>query len=692
VTGDLSSPSTNLLLASWETPFGVPPFERIAPEMFREAFEGALAADLAEVSAISANPNAPSFENTIAALERAGRLLDQVSGVFFNLTGADTNDELKAIEREISPVLAQHRNRIYLDDALFRRVDALAGKRAELGLDDEQARVLDRYHRIFKRQGAGLPPEVKTRLAAISERLAVLGTRFGQNVLADEQAYMLVLGEADLAGLPDYLVAAAREAAAERGLDGYVITLSRSSIEPFLAFSDRRDLRETAFRAWIARGEGGGDTDNRTIVAETVALRAERAKLLGFESFAHFRLDDSMAKTPDAALGLLRSVWDPARSLAEREAADLQALIDEEGGGFRLAPWDWRYYAEKLRQRRFDLDAGAIKPYLPLERMIAAAFDTAERLFGLTFVERHDLPRYHPDARAFEVQDRDGRHIGLFLADYFARPSKRSGAWMSAFRGQRKLDSEVRPIIVNVMNFSKGSGDIPSLLSFDDARTLFHEFGHALHGLLSDVTYPAIAGTSVSRDFVEFPSQLYEHWLEQPEVLRRFALHYRTGEPMPEALLDKVLAARRFNSGFATVEYVSSALVDLDFHLLPSADNLDVGAFERASLAEIGMPEPMVMRHRTPHFTHVFAGDGYSSAYYSYLWSEVLDADGFDAFEEAGDIYDPEVAGRLREFVYAAGGRREPDEAYRAFRGRDPAPEALLRGRGLLEVRAEGEL
>ncbi|HEY0571833.1 MAG TPA: M3 family metallopeptidase, partial [Enterovirga sp.] len=432
--------------------------------------------------------------------------------------------------------------------------------------------------------------------------------------------------------------------------------------------------------------------DNRAIVAETVALRAERAKLLGFPSFAHFRLDDSMAKTPEAALGLLRSVWDPARSLAEREAADLQALIDEEGGGFRLAAWDWRYYAEKLRQRRFDLDAGAIKPYLPLERMIAAAFDTAERLFGLTFSERPELPRYHPDVRAFEVKDRDGRHIGLFLADYFARSSKRSGAWMSGFRGQRKLDGEVRPIIVNVMNFSKGSGDIPSLLSFDDARTLFHEFGHALHGLLSDVTYPAIAGTSVSRDFVEFPSQLYEHWLEQPEVLRRFALHYRTGEPMPEALLDKVLAARRFNSGFATVEYVSSALVDLDFHLLPSADNLDVGAFERASLAEIGMPEPLVMRHRTPHFTHVFAGDGYSSAYYSYLWSEVLDADGFEAFEEAGDIYDPEVAGRLREFVYAAGNRREPDEAYRAFRGRGPAPEALLRGRGLLEVRAEGEL
>jgi peptidyl-dipeptidase Dcp len=693
VSGDIpSTPPTNPLLSRWDTPFGVPPFERIAPEMFRDAFEQALATDLTEVGAISANPDAPTFENTIAALERAGRLLDQVSGVFFNLTGADTNDSLKAIEREVAPLLAQHRNRIYLDEALFRRVDALATRRAELGLDDEQDRVLERYHRVFRRQGAGLPAEVKTRLAAISERLAVLGTKFGQNVLADEQAYTLDLGEADLAGLPDYLVAAAREAAGERGLAGYVVTLSRSSIEPFLAFSERRDLRERAFREWIARGEGGGETDNRAIVAEMVALRAERAKLLGFPSFAHFRLDDSMAKTPDAALGLLRSVWDPARSLAEREAADLQALIDEEGGGFTLAPWDWRYYAEKLRQRRFDLEPGATKPYLPLDRMIAAAFDTAERLFGLTFSERQDLPRYHPDVRAFEVRDRDGRHIGLFLGDYFARPSKRSGAWMSSFRGQRKLDGEVRPIIVNVMNFSKGSGEIPSLLSFDDARTLFHEFGHALHGLLSDVNYPAIAGTSVTRDFVEFPSQLYEHWLEQPEVLRRFALHYRTGEPMPEALLEKVLAARRFNSGFGTVEYVSSALVDLDFHLLPSADNLDVGEFERAALAEIHMPEAIVMRHRTPHFTHVFSGDGYSSAYYSYLWSEVLDADGFGAFEEAGDIYAPEVAVRLRQFVYAAGDRRDPAEAYRLFRGRSPSPEALLAQRGLLAVRREGEL
>jgi peptidyl-dipeptidase Dcp len=690
VTGTIPQDGTtpNPLLGAWTTPFEAPPFEAIEPDAFREAFDVALAADLAEIDAIVADPAEPSFDNTIAALERAGRMLDRVAGVFYNLTGAHTNDTLKAIEREMSPRLAQHRNRVYLDERLFRRVDALARRKAELGLDSEQLRVLERYHRIFTRQGAGLPDDAKARLAAIGERLAVLGTTFSQNVLADEQAYTLVLGEDDLAGLPDYLVAAGREAAAERGLSGVVITLSRSSIEPFLASSERRDLRETAFRAWIARGEGGGDTDNRAIVAEMVALRAERAKLLGYPSFAHFRLDDAMAKTPEAALGLLHSVWEPARRLAGRETADLQAMIDREGGGFTLAAWDWRYYAEKLRLARFDLDAAALKPYLPLERVIEAAFDTATRLFGLTFTERHDVPRYHPDVRAFEVADRDGRHVGLFLGDYYARPSKRSGAWMSGFRGQRKLDGEVRPIVVNVSNFSKGSAGIPALLSFDDARTLFHEFGHALHGLLSDVTYPMVAGTSVPRDWVEFPSQLYEHWLEQPEILRRFARHYATDEPMPDALLEKLLAARKFDQGHITVEYVSSALVDLAFHLLPSADNLDVSAFERETLAEIGMPDGMVMRHRTPHFTHVFSGDGYSSAYYSYLWSEALDADGFGAFEEAGNIFAPEVARRLHDYVYAAGDSRDADEAYRAFRGRPPRPEALLAQRGLIEAAA----
>ena len=677
--------TANSLLQPWTGPFEAPPFDTIDRAGFREAFAAAMTEDTREVDAIASDPAEPSFANTILALERSGRLLNRVSGVFYNLTGADTDETLKAIERELSPVLSKHNSSIYLDDALFRRIDALKARRGDLGLGPEELRLLDRYHRIFVRQGAGRPPEVRARLAAIGERLATLGTRFGQNVLSDEQTYVLPLEtEDDLAGLPDFVRAAARAAAQERGLDGHVVTLARSSIEPFLQFSARRNLREAAFRAWIARGEGGGETDNRAVVAETVELRAERARLLGFPSFAHFRLDDTMARTPDRALELLRSVWGPARELAMHEAADLQRLADAEGAGIRIAPWDWRYYAERVRKERFDLDAGAVKPFLTLPAMIEAAFDCASRLFGISFNERHDVPVYHPDVRAFAVTDRGGRHLGLFLGDYFARPSKRSGAWMSSFRTQRKLDGDVRPIIVNVMNFSKSAGDEPALLSFDDARTLFHEFGHGLHGLLSDVTFPALAGTSVPRDFVEFPSQLYEHWLEQPDVLRRFARHYQTGEPMPEALIERVLASRRFNQGFATVEYTSSALVDLEFHLLPSAENLDVLGFERATLDALRMPAEIVMRHRTPHFGHVFAGDGYSSAYYSYLWSETLDADGFAAFDEAGDIFDPATAERLRHYVYSAGDLREPDEAYRAFRGRLPSPEALMRQRGLL--------
>ena len=681
----------NALLETWTTPFGIPPFAAIDRGRFREAFDAALAEDAREVDAVASDPETPSFANTIAALERSGRLLSRVAGVFFNLTGADTDETIQATEREVAPVLSKHASAIYLNDRLFRRIAELWDRREEQGLTAEEARVLARYHRVFVRNGAGRPPAVRERLSAIGERLAVLGTTFGQNVLADEQSWTLELRTVeDRAGLPDFLLNAAREAASARGLDGHVITLSRSSIEPFLQFSTRRDLRETAFRAWTRRGENGGATDNRAIVAETVALRAERARLLGFRSFAHFRLDDTMAGSPEAAMGLLRSVWDPARALAGREAADMQAIIDREDGGFRLEAWDWRHYAERVRKARFDLDAAELKPFLPLDRMIEAAFDCATRLFGLTFSGLADVPVYHPDVRPFEVRDRDGRHVGIFIGDYFARSSKRSGAWMSAFRTQRKLDGSVRPIIVNVMNFAKGSGSAPTLLSFDDARTLFHEFGHGLHGLLSDVTYPMIAGTSVPRDFVEFPSQLYEHWLEQPDVLHRFARHYETGEPMPDALIERVLASRRFNQGFATVEYTSSALVDLEFHLLSSADNLDVVAFETATLDGIGMPREIVMRHRTPHFGHVFAGDGYSAAYYSYLWSETLDADGFAAFREAGDIFDPATASRLRDYVYSAGDLREPADAYRAFRGRLPSPEALMQQRGLVAVTEDG--
>ncbi|MGA9137861.1 MAG: M3 family metallopeptidase, partial [Methylovirgula sp.] len=589
--------------------------------------------------------------------------------------------------REIAPLVARHHAEIHLNDALFARIDALF-RRATLGLDAEQARVLERHHLAFRRAGAGLPAEAKARLAEIGERLAALGTQFSQNVLADENAFALVLETQDeLAGLPEWMKSAAAAEAERRGLSGrYAFTLARSSIEPFLQTSQRRDLREKIFRAFVARGESGGATDNRAIAAEMVALRAEQARLLGFESFAHFRLADTMAKTPASAQELLERVWTLARARARGEEAALQELATAEGGNFSLAAWDWRYYAEKRRKAEFDFDEAALKPYLALDQMIEAAFYVANRLFGLTFSERFDIPIYHEDARVWTVRDARDCEIGLFIGDYFARPSKHGGAWMGAFRDQEKFDGEVLPIIVNVMNFVKPAPGEACLLSFEDARTLFHEFGHALHGLLSDVTYPSLSGTNVLRDFVEFPSQLYEHWQEQREVLRRFARHHESGEPIPEALLDRLVAARRFQQGFATLEYTASALVDLALHQSAGASDLDVVAFEREKLAELAMPQAIAMRHRLAHFLHVFGGDAYSAGYYSYLWSEVLDADGFAAFTEAGDIFDPEIAERLRAHVYAAGNRTDPQAAYLAFRGRPASPDALLRKRGLIDA------
>jgi peptidyl-dipeptidase Dcp len=683
----------NPLLAPWVGEFQVPRFGEIKPEHFVPAFERAMAQHNAEIAAIVANPEPPSFENTIVALENSGRALGRVTDVFYVLAGAHTNDAIQAVEREMSPRLAAHHNAIRLNGDLFRRVDQVMHAAGAGGLGAEEARVLERYHTDFRRAGAHLDPAAKARLAAIGERLATLGTAFSQNVLADERDTMIVLeGEADLAGLPDFVCAAAREAAEERGLHGkHVVTLSRSSVEPFLQYSARRDLREKAFRAWIARGDTGGPTDNKAIIAEMVALRAERAKLLGYPTYADFRLDDAMAKTPRAVRDLLGEVWPRARqrALADRDA--LQALAQAEGGNFKIAPWDWRYYAEKLRKKKHDVDEAQIKQYLQLDKIIEAAFDTATRLFGLHFTEVKGVPTWHPDVRVWNVTDPTGEHVALFFGDYFARTSKHSGAWMTSLRDQEKLTGDVRPLILNVMNFNKGAPGEPVLLSYDDARTLFHEFGHALHGMLSDVTYPTISGTNVDTDFVELPSQLYEHWFERPEVLRKFAVHYRTGEPIPEDLLQKLLKARTFNQGYATLEYVASALVDLEFHSLQSADGLDVSAFERDTLNKLGMPEEVVMRHRSPHFAHVFSGSSYSSAYYSYMWSEVLDADAFRAFEEAGDIFDPTVAAKLRDNIYAAGGRRRSDDAYIAFRGRLPNAEALLARRGLLDAVPAGE-
>ena len=674
----------NPLLEPWTGPFGAPPFRDIEVAHFRPALDTGMAEQRAETDAIAEHPAAATFDNTIVALEMSGFNLDRVRSVFFNLSGSHTNDEIQTIERDVAPLLARHSNEISLNATLFARIASLWERRAALGLDVEQARVLERYHINYLRAGAGLNAAGKTRLAEINERMATLATLFGQNILADEKAYALILdGAADLAGLPDFVVAAAAQAAAERGVAGrHVITLSRSSIEPFLQFSKRRDLREKAFTAWSKRGENDGPNDNRPIMAEMIDLRAERAGLMGFDSFADFKLADTMAKTPGAARELLDTVWAPARRRAAVEEADLQALATAEGGNFKIAPWDWRYYSEAVRSQRFAFDEAELKPYLQLESIIDAAFYTANRLFGLAFKERFDVPAYHLDVRVFEVTGADGKPVGLFFGDYFARSSKRSGAWMSSFRDQQRLTGNVRPIVVNVMNFSKPPEGERALLSFDDAHTLFHEFGHALHGLLSDVTYPLISGTSVSRDFVELPSQLYEHWLEQPAILSRFAVHSETGAPMPEALLKKVLLSRTFNQGFATVEYTSSALVDLDLHARQAGAAADVMALEKATLDRIHMPEAITLRHRSPHFGHIFSG-GYAAGYYSYLWSEVLDADAFAAFRETGDIFDPALAKRLYDFIYSAGYRCDPATAYQSFRGRLPTSEALLRKRGL---------
>jgi peptidyl-dipeptidase Dcp len=684
----LQSEKVNPLLAEWTGDFGLPPFAAIAPNQFRPAFDRALASHRAEIDAVAADKAAPSFANTIEALEAGGQDLNRVSSLFFVLAGADTGEAIEAVERDISPLLARHGNALYLNRALYARIDDLYRRRTSLGLDAEQARVLDRYRTRFVRAGAALEKPAQDRLAAINERLASLGTQFGQNVLADEKSYSLVLEEGDLAGLPDFARANARAAAEARGHPGkHVITLARSSVETFLQFSARRDLREKVFQAWIRRGENGGATDNRALVAEMVALRAERAKLLGFASFADYRLDDQMAKTPAAARGLLEEVWGRARAKAGAERDALQAMIAAEGGNVPLAPWDWRYYSEKRRKAEFNLDEAEIKPYFQLDKMIEAAFETARRLFGLSFTPAK-VPLYHPDARAWEVKDASGRHVGLFIGDYFARSSKHSGAWMTSLRDQEKLVGDIRPVILNVCNFSKPASAEPALLSFDDARTLFHEFGHALHGLLSDVTYPLLSGTAVASDFVELPSQLYEHWLEVPEILQKYARHAATSEPMPQALLDRLLATRTFNQGFATVEYTACALVDLDLHSLAAPGALDVSEFERQSLDRIHMPAEIVMRHRIPHFQHLFSGGGYAAAYYSYMWSEVLDADAFEAFKETGDVFDPATARRLRQFVYGAGNLRDPAEAYKAFRGRLPTVDALLKKRGLDSVGA----
>lgn len=670
---------TNPLLSAWDTPFELPPFDLITDADFEPAFHAALDDTRTAIAAITDNKDAPTFANTIEALELADAPLDRVLGVFYNVAGADSSPAREELQRTFSPLLAAFSSEVTMNADLFQRIETLWQSRDTLGLSDEQARVLMLTRRRFVRSGALLEGADRDRLKEVLERLATLGTEFTQNLLADERSWFMPLGEGDLEGLPDFVLDAARAAGAEKGVDGPAVTLSRSVITPFLQHSTRRDLRQKAYEAYTARGANGGDTDNRAIAAETLQLREERARLLGYDSFAAFKLETEMAGTPDRVRDLLMQVWEPAREAANKDAARMTEMLHADGHNGDLEPWDWHFYAERRREAEHDLDEAEIKPFLQLDRMIEASFDTANRLFGLEFAPL-DVTLYHPDARAWEVT-RGGQHIAVFVGDYFARGSKRSGAWCSAMRSQQKLAGDIRPIVVNVCNFAKPEDGQPGLLSWDDARTLFHEFGHALHQMLSDVTYPSISGTSVARDFVELPSQLYEHWLEVPEVLGKFATHAKTGDAMPKALLDKLLAASTHDTGFQTVEFLSSAIVDLDFH--DGAAPADPMQAQAETLDRIGMPAAIRMRHATPHFAHVFAGDGYSSGYYSYMWSEVMDADAFDAFTETGDAFDPSMAEKLEEHILSKGGSVDAADLYTAFRGRLPGVEPLLKGRGL---------
>ena len=642
-----------------------------------------------EIDAIAANAAPPTFENTVVAFDRAGSQLHRLSLLFGNLCSAETSDTLQAVERTMAPRLAAHRSVIALNEGVFARIAAVHSQRVAMGLDPVAFRLVERIHLDFVRGGAVLTGESRARAAELSELLATLSTRFSQNLLADESGWHLELSDDDLVGLPDWLLAAMAGAAADAGLaDGsYALTLSRSLITPFLMLSPRRDVREVAWTAWLRRGENGGTTDNRSLIVEILGARLELAQLHGFASFTDFQLADTMAKRRDAVADLLEKVWVPARSAALAEHEELGSLARADGVA-EVQAWDWRYYAQRVKQARYELDDDEVKPYFSLDAMLGAAFDCAHRLFGLTFVERPDVVTYHPDVRTFEVHGPDGSLQGVFLSDNYARPTKRSGAWMSSYRLRtyHREGEAALPVIANHNNFAKAGGAAATLLSLDDSRTLFHEFGHGLHGLLSTSPYERLAGTNVLRDFVELPSQLFEHWLLEPEVLRRHARHVETGEPIPEELIERIHRASEFNQGFETVEYVSSALVDLAIHERTDGPPEDIEQFEREQLAAIGMPPAMVLRHRLPHFSHLFSGSGYASEYYVYLWSEVLDADAYDAFTEAGSPFDPATADRLRTYIYSSGNTIEPGEAYRAFRGRDAGIEPLLRGRGLLRA------
>lgn len=679
------STNDNPLLAKWEGPYGgVPPFDRVEIPLFKPALEAGMTEELAEIQKIANDPAAPDFENTIVALERTGKSLDRV-GTLYGVWGATmASPDYQTVQREMAPRLAAFQDQITQNEALFKRVEAVYNSPAKAKLNPEQQRLTWLYYTNFVRAGARLNADAKKRLSQINQTLAGLYTKFSQNVLAEETDQFLVLkSEEELAGLPQSLRDAAAAAAETKKQPGaWVIMNTRSSIDPFLTYSDRRDLREKAWLMFVNRGDNGNEHDNNAIITEILQLRAERAKLLGFATHAHWRLENSMAKTPEKAMELMEAVWKPSVARVHEEVADMQALADKEGAKLKIEPWDYRYYMEKVRKAKYDLDQNEIKPYLQLEKLREGIFWVAGELFNFNFTPVTNVPVAHPDIRVWEVTDKTSKkHIGLWYFDPYARAGKRSGAWMNAYRTQERVNGNITTIVSNNSNFVKGKPSEPVLISWDDATTMFHEFGHALHGLNSNVTYPSLSGTAVARDYVEFPSQLLEHWLSTPEVLQRFALHYQTGKPIPQELVDKIKRSATFNQGFATVEYLSAALVDMKLHLAGDR-KIDADAFERETLTQLGMPKEIVMRHRTPQFLHIFSGDSYSAGYYSYLWSDVLTADAFGAFVEGKGPYDHAVAERLHKYVFSVGNTIDPAEGYRGFRGRDPKIDALMKKRG----------
>lgn len=683
-TSEKENTIENPLVAEWSGPFGgVPAFDKVKVADFKPALEEAMAEQLAEIDKIANNSEPPNFENTIAAMERAGSKMERVSTIYFIWSGNMKDAAFAAVEREMAPKFAALGDKITQNENLFKRIEAVYNSPEKQKLTSEQQRLVWVRYTNFVRAGARLNSEQKARLSQINQQLASLFTKFGQNLLKDEnEQYVQLTSESELSGMSQSYKDAAASAAASKKVDGWIVSNTRSSVDPFLTYSERRDLREKVWKMFVNRGDGGGATDNNATITEILQLRAERAKMLGYQTHAHWRLENAMAKTPERAMELLEAVWTPAVERVKEEVRDMQALADKEGAKITIEPWDYRYYMEKVRKERYDLDANEVKQYLQLDKIRDAMFFVAGELFNFTFSPVKNVPVFHPDVTVWEVKDKtSGKHVGLWYFDPYARDGKRSGAWMNAYRSQERMDKPITTIVSNNSNFVKGKPGEPVLISWDDASTMFHEFGHALHGLSSDVTYPTLSGTNVARDYVEFPSQLLEHWLSTPQVLQKYAVHYQTGKPIPQSLVDKIEKSATFNQGFATTEYLSSALIDMKLHLAGS-QLIDPDKFERETLASLGMPRELVMRHRTPQFAHAFGSDGYSAGYYSYLWSDVITADSFGAFTEGKGPYDKAVGKKLVKNIFSVGNTIDPAEAYRNFRGRDPKVEALMKKRG----------